>query len=105
MSNALSQAFTYALADYVTEYKLLPKLYNSSGHVYHRYGSLEPPPSPRSANTVKFANETSRFHSHSFLHSSLVLLLKLSFSIAMYQRHEHLLQTQDRQRQQFNHDA
>ncbi|CAF0736616.1 unnamed protein product [Adineta ricciae] len=58
MSNTLLQAFTYALADYVTEYKLLPKLYNSSGHVYHRHGSLEPPPSPRSVNTVKFANET-----------------------------------------------
>ncbi|UJR27028.1 hypothetical protein I4U23_008332 [Adineta vaga] len=58
MSNTLLQAFRFALADYVTEYKLLPKLYNSSNNIYQRHGSLEPPPSPRSMNTVKFANET-----------------------------------------------
>ena len=52
MSNTLLQAFTFALADYVTEYKLLPKLYNNQ-----RHGSLEPPPSPRSMNTVRFADE------------------------------------------------
>ncbi|CAF3845624.1 unnamed protein product, partial [Adineta steineri] len=64
MSNTLLQAFTFALADYVTEYKLLLRLNNNnnsnnnSHHFNQRHGSLEPPPSPRSMNTVKFADET-----------------------------------------------
>jgi len=56
MSTTLLQAFTYALGDYVTEYKLLPKLYNNQ-----RHGSFEPPPSPRSINTVRFADESSQY--------------------------------------------
>ena len=54
MSNTLLQTFSFALADYITEYKLLPTLFNN-----HRHGSLEPPASPRSTATVKFADETS----------------------------------------------
>ncbi|CAM4873794.1 unnamed protein product [Rotaria socialis] len=53
MSSTLLQAFTYALADYVTEYKLLPSLYNNQ-----RHGGFEPPPSPRSMATVRFADES-----------------------------------------------
>jgi hypothetical protein len=56
MSSTLLQAFTYALGDYVTEYKLLPKLYNNQ-----RHGSFEPPPSPRSMSTVRFADESSQY--------------------------------------------
>jgi hypothetical protein len=56
MSTTLLQAFTYALGDYVTEYKLLPKLYNNQ-----RHGSFEPPPSPRSMSTVRFADESSQY--------------------------------------------
>ena len=54
MSNTLLQAFSFALADYITEYKLLPTLFANQ-----RHGSLEPPASPRSTATVKFADETS----------------------------------------------
>ena len=53
MSTTLLQAFTFALADYVTEYKLLPTLYSNQRHI-----SFEPPPSPRSMSNVKFADET-----------------------------------------------
>jgi len=55
MSNTLLQAFIFALADYVTEYKLLPTLYNSP-----RHGSFEPPPSPRMINPGKFSEESSK---------------------------------------------
>lgn len=51
MSKTLLQAFTYGLADYVTEYKLLPTLYNTP-----RTNSLEPPASPRG----KISDETTR---------------------------------------------
>lgn len=54
MSTTLLQAFTFALADYVTEHKLLPTLYNNN----QRHSSLEPPASPRSSNLVKFADES-----------------------------------------------
>ncbi|CAF3840940.1 unnamed protein product [Rotaria magnacalcarata] len=53
MSSTLLQAFAYALADYVTEYKLLPTLYSNQ-----RHGVFEPPPSPRSMTTVKFGDES-----------------------------------------------
>ncbi len=53
MSTTLLQVFTFALADYVTEYKLLPTLYNNP-----RHGSLEPPSSPRPINTGKFSDES-----------------------------------------------
>jgi hypothetical protein len=55
MSTTLLQAFSFALADYITEYKLLPTLYNNP-----RHSSLEPPPSPRSISTVKFSDESSK---------------------------------------------
>ena len=55
MSTTLVQAFTYALVDYVTEYKLLPTLYNNP-----RQNSFEPPPSPRLINTVKLSDETNK---------------------------------------------
>jgi len=70
MSSTLLQAFTFALADYVTEYKLLPTLYNNP-----RHGSLELPPSPRSINTVKFSDESSK---------SLLLSLILYFFIMVF---------------------
>ncbi len=54
MSTTLLNAFTFALADYITEYKLLPALYNN-----HRHGQFDPPPSPRTINPVKFADEPS----------------------------------------------
>lgn len=64
MSATLLQAFTFALADYVTEYKLLQPFYNNS-----RYSSFEPPPSPRLLNPGKFSDETSRiFHVTLFNH-------------------------------------
>jgi hypothetical protein len=69
MSSTLLQAFTYALGDYVTEYKLLPKLYNNQ-----RHGSFEPPPSPRSMSTVRFADESSQY----FL-LKLVFILRFVF--------------------------
>ncbi|CAF2646870.1 unnamed protein product [Rotaria sp. Silwood2] len=53
MSNTLLQAFTFALADYVTEYKLLPTLYNNQ-----RHGPFDPPPSPHSMNAIKFVDES-----------------------------------------------
>jgi hypothetical protein len=53
MSTTLLQIFTFALADYVTEYKLLPTLYNNP-----RHGSFEPPSSPRPINTGKFSDES-----------------------------------------------
>ncbi|CAF0727305.1 unnamed protein product [Rotaria sordida] len=55
MSSTLLQAFTFALADYVTELKLLPTFYNNQ-----RHGQFEPPsPSPRSVNTIRFVDESS----------------------------------------------
>lgn len=57
MSATLLQAFTFALADYVTEYKLLQTFYNNS-----RHSSFEqPPPSPRLLNQGKFSDESSKF--------------------------------------------
>ncbi|CAF3449227.1 unnamed protein product [Rotaria sp. Silwood1] len=53
MSHTLLQAFTFALADYVTEYKLLPTLYNNQ-----RHGPFDPPSSPRSMNAIKFIDES-----------------------------------------------
>jgi hypothetical protein len=55
MSTTLLQAFKFALADYITEYKLLPTLYNN-----HRHNSLEPPPSPRSIYPAKFSDESGK---------------------------------------------
>ncbi len=55
MSTTLLQSFKFALADYITEYKLLPTLYNNP-----RHSSLEPPPSPRSISTVQFSDESSK---------------------------------------------
>ena len=58
MSQTLLQAFTFALADYVTEYKLLPTLYNNQ-----RHGSSEPPSSPRTLNNVRFSDESRKLFS------------------------------------------
>lgn len=55
ISTTLLQAFRFALADYVTEYKLLPTLYNTP-----RHNSLDPPPSPRLFNSLKLSDETSK---------------------------------------------
>ncbi len=59
MSSTLLQAFTFALADYITEYKLLLTLCNNQ-----RHGSFEPPSSPRLMNQVKFAEESSKTFYH-----------------------------------------
>lgn len=56
ISNTLLQSFTYALADYVTEYKLLPTLRHNQRHI-----GYEPLPSPRLTNNVKFTDEQSKF--------------------------------------------
>jgi hypothetical protein len=98
MSTTLLQAFTFALADYVTEYKLLPTLYNNQ-----RHGSLEPPSSPRSINTVKFADDSSRtFYSYLFL---TIHFFQLLFSIELFKLHVHLQLKQFQQRLQFNQDV
>ena len=56
MSATLLQAFVFALADYVTEYKLLQTFYNT------RHSSFEqPPPSPRLLNAGKLSDESSKF--------------------------------------------
>jgi len=70
MSTTLLQAFTFALADYVTEYKLLPTLYNNP-----RHNSFEPPPSPRLMNTVRFSDESGK---------SFLLLLIIDFLIVFF---------------------
>lgn len=67
MSATLLQAFTFALADYVTEYKLLQPFYNNS-----RYSSFEPPPSPRLLNPGKFSDETSMFFMYFFVFFSTI---------------------------------
>ena len=55
MSTTLLQAFRFALADYVTEYKLLPTLYNMP-----RQTSFDPPPSPRLFNSTKMSDERNK---------------------------------------------
>ena len=98
MSSTLLQAFTFALADYITEYKLLLTLCNNQ-----RHGSFEPPSSPRSMSTVKFAEESSRTFYHSyFLFNHF---LKLSFRIEIFRQHEHLQWIQFQQHLQFNQDV
>ena len=79
MSATLLQAFTFALADYVTEYKLLQPFYNNS-----RYSPFEPPPSPRLLNPGKFSDETSMFFTYLFAflqpflgHSQVLLLIEI----------------------------
>jgi hypothetical protein len=69
MSQTLLQAFSFALADYITEYKLLPTLYNNQ-----RHGSFEPPSSPRSMNTVKFADEPSELFNLIFINNDFLFL-------------------------------
>lgn len=56
MSSALLQAFSFVLADYATEHKLLPTLYNNQ----RNYSSFEPPPSPQTLNNSKSNDENSK---------------------------------------------
>ena len=75
VSNTLLQAFTFALVDYVTEYKLLPTLYNNQ-----RQSSFEPPASPRAINAVKFADETCKYFINS-LFNEIEYFSYLAFAI------------------------
>lgn len=101
ITNTLLEAFTFALADYVTEYKLLPIIYHNQ-----RYGAFEPPPSPRSMTTVRFAEDLGKYFYFSLILFDLFgSLIKVSHPTEICKHRKLMQQKRFQQRQLYHRDV